>query len=151
MYKKNMISSIIFIILGGLFMKPSLDLGLSSTTSDGVPGAGFFPFFMGLGIVILGVILFITAFIQLKKLTEPQEKTVANRENVRNAIVMMFIILVYILLWKLVGYYIATFIAAFSINWYFKRSWIFTIGFSAVFVLLIYAIFTAGLKIQFVM
>ncbi|GAB6109776.1 tripartite tricarboxylate transporter TctB family protein [Fusibacter bizertensis] len=149
MLKTNVISSVIFIIIGAIFIKPSLDLGLSSATSDGVPGAGFFPFIMSFGIILLGLYLLVTSLIKLKR-GDMSVKEIMNKINFKNTVVMFLIIVGYVILWNIVGYYIATFMTAVFANWYFKRSWIFTIGFSSVFVLLIYVIFTVGLKIQFV-
>lgn len=150
MVKKNIISSIIFLFFGLLFIRPSLDLGWSSKTSDGVPGAGFFPTVMMIAIILLSGFILISNAMKLKEPSDHERKSV-NLENAKNVVVLILSIAIYLVLWKIIGYYFATFIVAVLLNYYFKRTMFFTFGFSAVFVSLIYVIFTAGLKIQFVM
>lgn len=150
MVKKNIISSIIFLFFGIIFIKPSLDLGWSSRTSDGVPGAGFFPMIMIVGIIILSGYMLISNAMKLKQPSDFERKP-TNRDNAKNVVILILSITIYLILWKLIGYYFATFIVAVLLNLYFKRTLIFTFVFSTVFVSLIYIIFTAGLKIQFVM
>lgn len=148
MQKKNVISGVLFILLGVIVIPASLSLGLESTTSDGVPGAGFFPFVMSVGIILLGLLTIVQAVFKLKK-----EKDLVRekypRENYLKSAMIFLMILVYIVLWHIVGYYIATFVIAVSANLFFKRSLKFTFMFSSILTLLIYLIFTVGLRIQF--
>ena len=53
--KKDVLSGAAAVCIAVAFMFPSLRLGVASLTSDGVPGPGFFPFFVSLLVIGLGV------------------------------------------------------------------------------------------------
>jgi len=150
MQKSNLYSSAIFILLGLFFINPSLKLGLTSPITEGVPGAGFFPFVMAIGIIILGLFISIETIITMKKGLIAKEATKLNQDNFKNTLVIILTLVIYLLMWRLTNYYISTLIVSLFLNWYFKRTIIFNLVFSIGFTSVVYFVFNLGLKIQFV-
>ena len=62
--KKDVLSGAAAVCIAVAFMFPSLRLGVASLTSDGVPGPGFFPFFVSLLVIGLGVALILKGFLR---------------------------------------------------------------------------------------
>ena len=67
MHKGDIIPGLLFALLGAFclcvtYTSPMLKFG--SNTSDGVPGAGFFPVLLGFAVGILGTILFVRGILQ---------------------------------------------------------------------------------------
>lgn len=147
MVKKDSMAGIIFIIIGALFIVPSVNLGIPSATSDGVPGAGFFPFVTAIILIILGSVLLLDGIFKKNK---DIEKVEVNKENLKVLLVTIVAIIVFLLIWKFTSFIIATVALSLFLNWYYKRDLKFNIIFTAIFVTLIHVVFTILLRIQFV-
>lgn len=57
--KSDAMAGAVALLLGLSFLVPAIGLGIASPTSDGVPGAGFFPALTSGLLVLLGVILLV--------------------------------------------------------------------------------------------
>jgi len=146
--KGDTIPGLIFAAVGLAFLLPSVDLGILSTTKDGVPGAGFFPSILSAGVIICGIGLFISGLLakggfEYFYLDEEQKK------NIRPFFITLAAMFVFMLVWKLVDFFLAMGLFCLFMNWIYKRSWKFNILFSVGFVICIYVAFTMLLKIQF--
>ncbi len=64
MKNRDLVSSIIWMALGGLFVAGSLQQGLMRR---GVPGPGFLPFFSGLALIFVSLFVLIPALVQREK------------------------------------------------------------------------------------
>ena len=151
MVKKNIVSSLIILIIAAIVLPASLSLGFNSKTADGVPGAGFFPTLISIAIIFIGLFTLLKSFLKLKQDDESEMKKSINKKNLFNTLGMLGFIVIYVGLWKFVGFYIATFISSLLMNLFLKRTAKFSLIFSAIFVALLYVVFTVGLRIQFVM
>jgi hypothetical protein len=99
------------LLLGGIVLVGSWELG-SGWTSDG-PGAGYFPFYIGLIICISGVGIFCQALFTKNKNTEIFVDTV----QVKRVLSVLLPALLYVLAVRFVGLYVASavYIALFMI------------------------------------
>jgi putative tricarboxylic transport membrane protein len=64
MKNRDLVSSIIWMALGGLFVAGALQQGLMRR---GVPGPGFLPFFSGLALMFISLFVFVPALSRVKK------------------------------------------------------------------------------------
>lgn len=148
MCKSNLAAGILSLMVGLLVFIQALQYGFFSITSDGVPGAGFFPVITG-GILILSAIILIirTVFIssdrQYFKLDPEQLQNIRPFVLTTAGIVGLFII------WHSAGFYPATILFCLFINWVHGRTIRFNLIYSAVVAVFIYAAFTLGLNISF--
>jgi hypothetical protein len=171
--KGDTIPGIIFIILGAFFMVPSFGLDIMAKTADVMPGAGFFPLVLSGAIIILGIVFIIRGIISNNKTaasgeevnctetintetsgTEADSVEIPNtaqekKINIRLAIFTISDIILCFVVWKLAGFYIAALLMCISLNFIFKRKWLFSILFSVILVGFIYLSFTVGLGINF--
>ncbi|AOT69643.1 tripartite tricarboxylate transporter TctB family protein [Geosporobacter ferrireducens] len=149
MFKGDTIPGVLFVILGGLFIFPSLSLGIASPTSDGVPGPGFFPFIMALMVVVFGLILFIRG-IKANGSFEYFKLEDAQKKNKKLFFTTVFAILVFLALWKLTTFLIAAASISLFLNWTYERTLKFNAVYTVLFVGLIYFVFNMLLRVQFV-
>ncbi len=148
---------IVFALVGIFFLiytiiSPQLTFG--STTSDGVPGAGFFPYILSALLIILGVVLVIRS--QSKEIKPYVEMTDEVRGNLRTMLIMLAGFVVFLLVWKLLsgfignwGFLACVFVFEIFINKLFQRSWKFTLIYAAVLTVFIYLVFNLAFKITF--
>jgi hypothetical protein len=148
MYKGDTIPGLLLSGVGLCFLIPALGLGLSSTTSDNVPGAGFFPVVIASAVILFGILLFLKGLKANGKMVyfEMDEE---QKANIRPFFVTILSIAAFFLIWKFVRFEIAAFAFCLFTNWVFKRTWKYNIAFSVILVTIIYCIFSLGLKIEF--
>lgn len=119
-------------------------------TSDGVPGAGFFPVILGFLLGGLGLILMIRGLrahgtVEFFKIEDDEI-----RGNVKMMVKTVIAILVFFILWQLTKQFIiCAFLLVFALNFIFERGWKYNLIYSAVFIAFIYCSFVLGFSIQF--
>lgn len=119
-------------------------------TSDGVPGAGFFPVILGFILGALGLLLLIRGLrakgeVEFFKIEDDEI-----RGNVKMLIKTVICILVFFILWQLTKQFaICALLFVGGLNFIFERSWKFNLIYTVVFVTFIYATFVLGFSIQF--
>ncbi|WP_428769236.1 tripartite tricarboxylate transporter TctB family protein [Treponema sp. HNW] len=147
----NKIPSLLFFIVAILFIIPALSMGLVSTTSDKVPGAGFFPFLLGISLAACTLLLFIRS-IKEKQTIRYFELTSEKKENLNIMLMTLFVIVVTLVIWKLFKiFYPIILLECFILSKFlYKRTWIFSTLFSTLLIALIYIGFTIGLTIKFI-
>lgn len=152
MNKGDTISGVIVVAFGLLFVVTTLMspvLTVAAATSDGVPGAGFFPFLLGCITIALGALLTVRGLRQNNKSVSFE----LNEEGKTNLKVLALVVLgliLFFVFWNLFNQFI---IGLLLLNLYFnvifRRTWKFTLIYSTIFTAFIYLIFVLGFSIQF--
>ena len=101
MKKRDVISSVAWIALGGAFAFGALQVGL---TLKGKPGPGFLPLISGLALIVIGLFVLVPALIS----KEGDEKTENNPGALRRVLLCLAGLLVWGSVLDLAGYIIAT-------------------------------------------
>lgn len=118
-------------------------------SSDGVPGAGFFPVLLGFVVGILGVALMVRGLtqrgsVQYFKLDEELKR------NLRTMCLVVVGIVVFFVLWQTTKQFILCVpVLCFYLNVLFGRSLKYNIIYTVVFTVFLYAAFVVGFKVQF--
>lgn len=121
----------------------------SSQSSDGVPGAGFFPVLLGLAVGILGLALMIRGILKRGQVQyfniDPEIK-----KNLKRLLLAAAGIVVFFVLWQTTRQFIPFMaLLCLYLNLIFGRTWKFNLIYTVVFTLFIYAAFVKGFSIQF--
>ena len=145
--KKDVLSGAAAVCIAVAFMFPSLRLGVASLTSDGVPGPGFFPFFVSLLVIGLGAALILMGF--LRKDADEYVTFVFN-ENSKNVFVTIAAFVAYLVLWLVSDFFLASALLVVFLNYYYARSLKFNVVFTITFISMVYLVFYRFLLIYFV-
>lgn len=152
MHKGDTIPGLLFTLFGVFclivtYTSPMLRWG--SNTSDGVPGAGFFPYIMGAVLVIFGIMLMVRGIRQKGAVTY-MNLTPEIKGNIKLMALMMIGVAAFLAIWKITEQFlISVVVFALYENLVLRRSKVFTIIFSVVITLLIWALFMKGFKVSF--
>jgi len=153
MKKGDTIPGIISVLFGAMFVLATTinpQLTFEGKTSDGVPGAGFFPYLLGGLIIIFGIALVVRGIkqngtVQFVVLDEEGKK------NVRTLIFSIIGLIVFLVVWKFTGWFIPlVFVLSLYFNKLFERTIKFNLIYSVVVTIFIYLVFVMGFSIQFV-
>ena len=108
MKNRDLLSSMIWMALGGLFVAGALQQGLMRR---GVPGPGFLPFFSGLTLIFLSLFVFVPALSQRKK---PESRDFfPERDSFRKLLLALVALLAFGIAMEYVGYLLTTFLFMF--------------------------------------
>lgn len=156
-FNADALAGIIVAAVGAFFFIMTLtnpQMSFVSTTSDGVPGGGFFPYILSAILFILGV-----ALTGRSLMNEPVKYVEMNEENRKNLKVMLLTIagfVVFLIAWKVTAPYfgnpafiVCVFLLELFLNRLFERTWKYTVIYSTVFTLFIYLVFNVGFSILF--
>jgi len=120
MKNRDLVSSVVLIVVGGLFVAGSLHYGL---TRRGVPGPGFLPFFSGLALVFLSLFVLIPALAQREK-AESTEDFFPERDSFRKILLVLVALVAFGAAMEYAGYLLTTFFFMFFITWIMEpRRW----------------------------
>ena len=122
---------------------------VNAPSSDGVPGAGFFPVLLGFAVGILGTILFVRGILQKGSVqyfqVDPEIKFNLKRLGLTAVSIVIFFIL-----WQTTKRFIVCVpILCFALNAIFGRKLKYNIIYTVVFTAFIYLAFVVGFSIQF--
>jgi len=121
-----------------------------STTSDKVPGAGFFPYLMGSVCILLGLVLAVRGMVQ-NDAGQSDETKAAGGSNRRKLVLCILAIATFFAIWTFTDQFlIGSFLLCVYLNRLFERSWKFNLIYSVLFCAFVYLVFTLGFSIQFV-
>jgi len=148
MCKNNLVAGVLSAIAGLLFFLQALQYGFFSITSDGVPGAGFFPAIVS-GILIVSAIVMIIRTIYTHSDKRYFKLDPDQRKNIRPYVLTLAGIIGLLILWHLTNFYLAAIVYSLFINWVYGRTIRFNLIYTAVVMSVIYAAFTWGLNISF--
>lgn len=149
MQKTNIAFGTVFTGIGLLFLFVSLRYGIASPTSDGVPGAGFFPFLVSALVVLLGIALIALSLLHRDGQPSPFHMDKEQRENILPFALTIIAIFAFFALWRLIPFEWAALAFCLFMNRAYGRSWRFNILFSVIFVFSIHYIFNRLLFVQF--
>ena len=148
-HKSDIVSTGAFMAVAVLFVAGALRLGVGSATSDGVPGAGFFPFVLAPIILVLGLAQ-ITLFFRDRGEKKASFALPPDcRANAARIAATIGAMLGLFALWKLICFEAAAPAFCLFLNWVYGRGWLFNLIFSVLMTLLIHLLFTRLLYIQF--
>ncbi len=151
-FKGDTVPGIITILFGVFFFIMTIftpNVLFGSTTSDGVPGAGFFPYLLSGIIIIFGTMLTVRGFkkngeLQFLKVDEEIKK------NLRVLFLTVVGLIVFLIFWHITNlFYIGVLLLCVYLNKVFSRDWKFTMIYTVVFTLFIYSVFAIAFSIQF--
>ena len=146
MHKGDTIPGLITAIFGysvAIYTLLEDTMRVNAQSSDGVPGAGFFPVLLGFAVGILGTILFVRGILQ--KGSDPEIKFNLKRLGLTAVSIVIFFIL-----WQTTKRFIVCVpILCFALNAIFDRKLKYNIIYTVVFTAFIYLAFVVGFSIQF--
>lgn len=121
----------------------------NAQSSDGVPGAGFFPVLLGFVVGILGVVLLVRGLLQKGSVQyfklDPEIK-----KNLKTLSLAVAGIVVFFILWQVTKQFIVCVpILCFFLNFLFGRSLKYNIIYTLIFTAFLYLAFVVGFKVQF--
>ena len=124
-----------------------------ATTSDGVPGGGFFPYILSVLIIILGGALVVRG----TKTEGPKiEMNEEKRKNLRVMLLTVAGLIVFLAVWNFTADYFGNtaflacvFLFEIYLNKLFERTWKFALIYAVIFTAFIYLVFNMGFSIQF--
>lgn len=113
-YKKNLVSSLIFLVLGiALMVFIPITIPLSEAT---VIGPRAFPYFIAAAMILLSAVLLISTLLKRGKQGLREEKTEGKEpqylQNELRALALIGITLLYIILFDKIGYFFSTLLAS---------------------------------------
>ena len=122
---------------------------VNAQSSDGVPGAGFFPVLLGFVVGILGVALTIRGVMQGGTVQhfklDPEIKN-----NLKTLGLAVAGIVIFFILWQTTKQFIVCVpILCFFLNYIFGRNLKYNIIYTVVFTVFLYLAFVVGFKVQF--
>ena len=145
MEKFDFLGSIVLLIFGLVICFESLHLGLGTWM---VPGAGFLPFSAGLSLALLSLAISVLAIVRKKEIPYAAVKY-SERPNSGKIVSIVFVsLIVYNILWTILGFSLTTFLFLGFLFWVGKRNWSFTIIGAAIISLLTYILFQLFLDAQ---
>lgn len=148
MSKTALIIGLLLEGLGILVIRESHRLGLQSITN---PGAGLFPFLLGIVLCLLSLPICINSVKDLRNIhyKRMQEKSIQDQPNMKKLGVTAACLIGYFLLLDVLGFLITSFLFLFGLFSIGNRRWILTPVLSAIVVALAYLIFSILLEIPF--
>lgn len=155
--KADTIAGLICVAFGIFFLimtATNPQLSFIATTSDGVPGGGFFPYILSVLIIIMGGALTVRGI--RSEGVKYVDLTPENKKNLKVLLLMVAGLIVFLAAWKITApmfgnpaFMVCVFLFEIYLNKLFERSWKFTLIYSAVFTAFIYLVFNMGFSILF--
>lgn len=152
MHKGDTIPGLITALFGfsvAIYTLTEDTMRFNAQSSDGVPGAGFFPVLLGFVVGVLGVALTIKGLRQHGTVQHFQLDPEIKR-NLKTLALTVLSIVVFFVLWRTTRQFIVCVAAlCFALNNIFGRNLKYNIIYSAVFTVFLYLAFVVGFKVQF--
>ncbi len=149
MHNTDTYSGSAFLAFAAVFIIGGLQLGVSSPTADGVPGAGFFPVVIGAAVAFLGAVLIVQSRTFKGEKTASFRMVDEQKKNIRPLVLTVLGLLGMFALWHAVNFELAVVAFSLFMNRVYGRSARFNLVFTFVFVGLIYLMFDKVFHIQF--
>ena len=139
----DLVSSMIFIVLGIIFCTGGLKYKLSHF---GSPGAGFFPFLFGLVLIGFSISLLVLSITGVKK---PSEKFFPQKDSLRKILMAVLALLVYILVLPHTGFLLITFLfIVFTLRFFEPANWTSTLLAAFLTTVISFVLFEIWLGVQ---
>jgi putative tricarboxylic transport membrane protein len=144
MRNRDLVSSIVWMALGGLFVVGALQQGLMR---KGVPGPGFLPFFSGLALISVSLFVLIPALVQKGK--APDGDFFPEPGSLRRLLSALAALFAFGVALEYVGYLITTFLFMFFVARLIEpRGWWSTTLVALLTAVLSYLLFVVLLEVQ---
>ena len=145
MKKADQITGIIVLIFSGFVIEESWRMPQQSATFG--PGVGFLPFWLGILMATLSILLIVTAW---RRTTDSTKKTILPRRQALIAIVLVLTgLAVYILLLELLGFLVDTMLfTAFLLSVVMREKWKMTLLIALITSVGLYVIFRVLLEVN---
>ena len=145
MKNRDLVSSVVWIVLGGLFVAGALHHGLMRR---GVPGPGFLPFFSGLALIFVSLFVFIPALGQREK-AESREDFFPERDSFRKLLLALVALVAFGAAMEYAGYLLTTFFFMFFVTWIMEpKGWRIFSVLALLTAVLSYLLFVVLLEVQ---
>lgn len=152
MHKGDTIPGILVTLFGAIFFVGTVtnsELSFGSVTSDGVPGAGFFPYLLSIAVMLMGITLAIRG-IRQRGTAEYIKTEKETKKNLKILALTMIGLLVFLAIWQFIGqFFIGMFLYILYLNRVLERTWKYTIMYAVIFTAFVYLVFSFGFSIQF--
>ena len=152
MHKGDTIPGALVSVLGLIFLTVTLmdpRMTIAPVTSDGVPGAGFFPFLMSVILIVFGVVLLFIG-IRKKEKVAYINLTAETKQNLKKLLFVVAGIIIFLVLWQLTNLFLPwVLVLSIYLNKVFERNLKFTIIYSVSLTAVVYLVFTVAFSIQF--
>jgi putative tricarboxylic transport membrane protein len=144
MKQRDLVSSIIWMALGGLFVAGALQQGLMRR---GVPGPGFLPFFSGLALIFVSFFVLIPARSQREK--DRSSDFFPERDSFRKILFALVALFAFVVALEYAGYLLTTFLFMFFVVRLMEpRGWRITTLLALLTAVLSYMLFVVLLEVQ---
>jgi putative tricarboxylic transport membrane protein len=144
MKQRDLVSSIVWMVLGGLFVVGSLQQGLMRKE---VPGPGFLPFLSGIALIVVSLFVLIPAILKGKE--DQRSALFPDRHSFRKLLFALTALFGYGIALEYVGYLLTTFLFMFSIGRLVEpRGWWTTTVVALLTAVLSYLLFIVLLEVQ---
>lgn len=151
-HKGDTVPGILTVLVGIFFFIQTMitpNLSFGSTTSDGVPGAGFFPYLLSGALIIAGLALTVRGIKQKGKI-QYLELSDEIKKNLKVLLLTFIGLVVFLAFWRLTNlFFAAVFLFCIYLNIIFERTKKFTAVYAVVFTAFIYIVFSVAFSIQF--
>jgi len=145
MKNRDLLSSIIWMALGGLFVVGALQQGLMRKD---VPGPGFLPFLAGIALIVVSLFVLIPALRKWKKEQE-NDSLFPSRQSLKKVLLALAALFGYGIALEYLGYLLTTFLFMFSIARLMEpRGWLTTTLVAISTAVLSYFLFIVLLEVQ---
>ncbi|MDC7125644.1 MAG: tripartite tricarboxylate transporter TctB family protein [Spirochaetales bacterium] len=152
MRKGDTIPGALISVFGVIFLVATLmdsRMTIAPVTSDGVPGAGFFPFVMSLILILLGAVLYIKG-VRQNGSVQYLSLTAETKQNLKKLLLVVVGLIIFLTLWQLTKlFFLWVFVFSIYLNMVFERSIKFTAIYSVSLTAIVYLVFTVAFSIQF--
>lgn len=150
--KGDTLPGMVTILFGIFFLVKTLitdTLSFAATTSDGVPGAGFFPCILSGALIFSGIILMIRG---LRQNGEKQYVTLdaEMKGNLKILALTVAGLIIFLAFWYLTNLFIVgVMLFAVYLNKLYERKWKFSVIYAVIFTSFIYLVFMVAFSIGF--
>lgn len=149
MHKSDLAAGGVFAAVAIVFLIGAVQLGIPSPTSDGVPGAGFFPFILSSLLIVLCGVMAYQYLTHKGEKHESFRREAEQKGNMTPFILTLAAMLVMFVIWHLVNFELGCLVFCLAANIIYKRSWKFTIAFSIIFTAALHLVFIRMLMLSF--
>ena len=141
----NIAVALITAIVGGAISYTAYGYGIEMSMFG--PGSGFWPFILGLGLLVIAALIVVDTIRCREQFSKQQ--VVFNSAGCFGAYRMMAVVVIYAVLFPLLGFYVSSFLFLFVGMWMLGvNNKLLALGVSAGFLAAIYLLFSMALHIQ---
>ena len=143
MKNRDLVSSIIWIIIGGLFVAGAFEHGLMRR---GIPGPGFLPFFSGVALIVASLFVLIPAVRMKEKL--PENIPSKERGSLKKILLAVVALVAYGIVIEYAGFFLTTLFFMLFVLRLMETRWFFIAWLALATAVVSYLLFVVLLELQ---